>query len=538
MGARRSKDSSQAAKGGFPPRGSSARTRYQNHTMSKRLPPRATDSGRPREGWLRQGAFRPFPTALLVAGVLPFAGCTGESPTQVLRESSAPAADSLARTTGSSTVTSSASAERVNDLHVVKASTTTIWLRWTEVDDGTGHPASYRVKYAPPALDWSTATVGCDKEGDGIATQISCAVPGLTPARTYDFQLMSYRISNGSWTGATYSNIDAGETDRLPGIWIGPSEIAARPTWGSAWNSLVSHAEVYCGYVHLEDEKAETNVCIMAKALVFARTGNTTYRGEVVNAIDEIVNSGTYSGRALGLGRNLAAFVIAADLIDLEHYDATLDGRFRSKLKQLRTAATWGGGVYTLVQCQDKRPNNWGAHCGASRIAIDVYLGDSADLARAARVFHGWLGDRSQYAAFTYGSDLTWQCDPKHPVPLNVGACTKNGHSIDGVLPDDQRRAGSFTWPAPKENYTWEAMQGALAQAVLLDRAGYPAFYWCDRALLRAVKWLTYVDSYPASGDDDWQPWVVNHYYGTSFPAHLPTHPGKNVGWTDWTLGG
>ena len=31
--------------------------------------------------------------------------------------------------------------------------------------------------------------------------------------------------------------------------------------------------------------------------------------------------------------------------------------------------------------------------------------------------------------------------------------------------------------------------------------------------------------------------WIVNHAYGTSFPAALPAQPGKNMGWTDWTLG-
>jgi len=62
---------------------------------------------------------------------------------------------------------------------------------------------------------------------------------------------------------------------------------------------------------------------------------------------------------------------------------------------------------------------------------------------------------------------------------------TKDGHRIDGVLPDDQRRGGSFGWPAPRENYVWEALQGALAQAVILHRAGYDVWNWEDRALLR-----------------------------------------------------
>ena len=56
-----------------------------------------------------------------------------------------------------------------------------------------------------------------------------------------------------------------------------------------------------------------------------------------------------------------------------------------------------------------------------------------------------------------------------------------------------------------------------------------------DKALLRAFRWLHDVALFPAEGDDTWQPHVINHYYGTSFPEVVPARAGKNVGWTDWT---
>jgi hypothetical protein len=166
---------------------------------------------------------------------------------------------------------------------------------------------------------------------------------------------------------------------------------------------------------------------------------------------------------------------------------------------------------------------------------VALYLDDEVELERAARVFKGWLGDRTTYARFKYG-ELWWQADGSRPVGINPVGSTKNGRSIDGVLPDDQRRAGAFTWPPPKENYAYEALQGALVQAMLLERAGYDAFEWEDQALLRAFEWLHEQANFPATGDDTWQPHVVNHFYGTKFPAPVPSNPGKNVGWTDWTL--
>jgi hypothetical protein len=230
--------------------------------------------------------------------------------------------------------------------------------------------------------------------------------------------------------------------------------------------------------------------------------------------------------------------VIAADLVDLESLDPALDGVFRAALRTLRTADTYGAAL-NLVDCHERRPNNWGAHCGATRAAIAVYLGDQAELEATARVLKGYLGDRSAWSGFEYGDDLSWQCDPARPVGINPVGCKRDGISLDGVLPDDQRRGGAFTTVPPKENYVWEALQGLLAQAVILSRAGYgDVWSWEDRALLRAVRWLHDVPDFPAEGDDTWQPHVVNHYFGSAFPTTLPARAGKNVGWTDWTRGG
>ena len=74
----------------------------------------------------------------------------------------------------------------------------------------------------------------------------------------------------------------------------------------------------------------------------------------------------------------------------------------------------------------------------------------------------------------------------------------------------------------------------------MLHRAGYPAFEWEDRAILRAIEWLyntTFDDgkNYPAEGDDRWQIWIINKRYGAKIPVASPVSPGKMIGWTDWT---
>lgn len=156
---------------------------------------------------------------------------------------------------------------------------------------------------------------------------------------------------------------------------------------------------------------------------------------------------------------------------------------------------------------------------------------------RALEVFQGWLGDRKIYAGFQYGA-LDWQSDPQHPVGINPPGAMIQGHSVDGVLPDDQRRSGKFVWPPPKENYVWEALQGAVVQAHIASRFGFGAWAWSSKAILRALFWLHDVCKFPATGDDLGTVWLANYHLGTSFPTKSPTTAAKNVTALDWTFAG
>lgn len=320
------------------------------------------------------------------------------------------------------------------------------------------------------------------------------------------------------------------------GMWLSNATIAGLPTSGPAWNNLLNAAQHNTNLPDISNQDDDTDIDVLAKALVYARTGQSHYRTEVITAITAAMGTEGGSG-ILAVGRNLQAYVIAADLIDLQSANPALDSVFRQWLAAIRNVVFNGAGPsLSVISCHETRPNNFGTHCGASRIAIALYLGDTADLQDAANVFKGWLGDRNAYAGFSYG-DLDWQCNPAAPVGINPPGCTKNGHSIDGVLPDDQRRSGGFTWPPPQENYVWEALQGAIVQAELLTRAGYPAWEWQSQALLRAITWLHQEANYQATGDDTWQPWLFNHVYGSNYPAPSASSPGKGMGWTDWTHG-
>jgi len=318
---------------------------------------------------------------------------------------------------------------------------------------------------------------------------------------------------------------------RATGIWISPEELRALPASGKAWEQVRAAAGRPIVDPNLSDQDDKTNTIVLAKALLAARSHNEALRGEVVDAVMAIIGT-ERGGRTLSLGRKLVTYVIAADLVGLPQ---DLDDHFRAFLQEVRIEELDGK---TLCSTHETRPNNWGTHAGASRAAIDAYLGDTKDLARCAQVFRGWLGDRSAYAGFSFG-DLSWQYDPANPVAVNPLGAVRDGNPIDGVLPDDQRRAGPYQWPPPHENYVYEALQGALVQAAILARNGYPDVWnWSDRALLRAYVWLRVYALFPPQGDDCWQMPLLDYYCGSTFWDGRPVSCGKNMGFTDWTHGG
>lgn len=318
------------------------------------------------------------------------------------------------------------------------------------------------------------------------------------------------------------------------GIWMSPTELRALPMSGASWENLLSAARGSLGSANISDQDNDHDVLTLATALVYARTGDATLRTKAASAIESAIGTEA-GGRTLALGRNLTSYVIAADLIDYQGYDATADQRFRTWLRGVRTANLDGR---TLISTHEERPNNWGTMAGAARVAADLYLGDTADLARAAQVFKGYLGDRTAHAGFQYG-ELSWQANPAAPVGINPAGATRDGRSIDGAMPDDLRRGCGYQWPPCATGYPWEGLQGATVQAELLTRAGYPAWEWQNRALLRAVKFLETLDrqygNWWATSDDEWNVWLINDAYATTFKLESPTNPGKNMGWTDWT---
>jgi hypothetical protein len=346
------------------------------------------------------------------------------------------------------------------------------------------------------------------------------------------------------------------ESEQPQGIWISEEELLRLPTSGEAWERMKDTADGRMRPRKIADKDSNHDVKTLAVALVYARTGDSHYRRRAADAIASAIGT-EEGGRTLALGRNLLSYVIAADLIDLRELDPVREAEFRSWLRAVRRAPLGSETVddQTLIGTHERSPSNWGGMAGATRVAIAAYLGEDAEMARVARVMKGWLGDRSAYRGIPgpkfgpkdvgkghrFGggeNDLSWHADPSRPRGVNPKGARKEGHSIDGALPDDMRRGGRFKWPPEYTQYAREALSGYVALAELLYRQGYDVYDWQQKALLRAARFLFRLEQqFPE--EDWWEPgtpvyWIINYRYGTSFPVRGSGF-GRNVGWTDWT---
>src|SRR2546426_8023861 len=114
----------------------------------------------------------------------------------------------------------------VNDLALVGTTDSSVTLSFTEVNDGTGKPASYDVRsMAGSSLTWwlaNSVTQGScatPVAGSAIGSKRTCTVLGLAAGATYSFELVAFRGT---------LNVNAGFGD-LSNVATGTTQAAGDP---------------------------------------------------------------------------------------------------------------------------------------------------------------------------------------------------------------------------------------------------------------------------------------------------------------------
>jgi hypothetical protein len=340
------------------------------------------------------------------------------------------------------------------------------------------------------------------------------------------------------------------------GVWLSQSDVNALPTSGDAWTKVLASANAAISDpLQTGDQNSNANVQVLAKALAYARLGTAGYKTEVEKALTQVIgtqNQGPNKS-CLSNGREVAAYVIAADLVEISgslktNFIAWLDTLISDSLFSCRVSPS------TLNETLARDPTNHGTMVQGTMAAIHAYRQDSTSLANVARIFRGYLGDLSQYNGHNgWGnSGPSWQEDPSDSSTWRgivrkgvVRQCTR----LDGAI-EDINRNGSWRIPYPpgSSGYHWGGFAGAIVCAEILYKNGYPTIYQdSDSALLRVVEMHHYLRSFTGHGgwwldtqDEQFVIWIINKRYGTNYPVFFSgsgTHDdtGKNMAWTRWT---
>src|SRR5437879_1995577 len=117
------------------------------------------------------------------------------------------------------TVPASTKPGTVTTLTVAGVTDSSVTLSFTEVNDGTGQPASYNVRYAVGTISWGAAanvtqgSCATPVGGTVIGATRSCPVLGLVPNTGYQFQLVAFRgTMNLNAVYGGLSNVASGMT--------------------------------------------------------------------------------------------------------------------------------------------------------------------------------------------------------------------------------------------------------------------------------------------------------------------------------------
>jgi hypothetical protein len=326
------------------------------------------------------------------------------------------------------------------------------------------------------------------------------------------------------------------------GIWTSANELAGIPMSGYAWDAVKNEADaVDPNQATVSNQDSDNNVGILAAGIVYARNGVQSYKDKVVTACERLVQDGHPADRTLAWARETGAYVMAADLVA---YRTTAFEEWCFNMAEVWDASDGR----TMLEMFFDRPNNWGAHAFGSLCALYRYIGNTT---RLNEIRNYWIqsviGPKPEL--LTYGDDLSWHVDENNPRRINPQGSVKQGMNIDGIIPDDMRRGGSFSDPPGYTGYPWEYLQGELMAARILDRAGLSIWNVDNNALYRAAYALQIrlendYGGWKAEGDDEWQLPYWDEAYSTNWsdaydPATTRIYDhGKNAGWGYVTLGG
>lgn len=332
-------------------------------------------------------------------------------------------------------------------------------------------------------------------------------------------------------TPAPGSGIEIADRPESIGIWTSRSELATIPMSGNDWDLVKKAADnknIGSPDIGNQDDNADMYVLAagIAAERYYAAGNNATgdaYRAKVVKAIETIIAAGCPpDSRSLAWGRNVAGYAMAADLVGYR------TPAFEQYLRDVAEKWICSERKQTLYAMATSRPNNWGSMGFGGLCAIYAYLGDEATLTTLRTKWVTLIAGPVADKGFKFGKDW-WQADPARPLVINPKGTMNGDFVLDGLQPEEMRRGNSdngiFQAPPATTLYPFEALQGMVTAARILDRRGMSIWGEGDNALYRAAYALqvylagrfgTEAFTWTFRGDDIWTLGFIDDAYGTS----------------------
>lgn len=332
------------------------------------------------------------------------------------------------------------------------------------------------------------------------------------------------------------------------GVILDRSELMALKTEGAAWNAVYSRAKSQTvDGANLSDMHMQHDVGTLAVALAGVRLGDAVLIAKAEACLKDAIGTEA-GGDSMDVGRSLAAYVIAADILDIRS-GPIFDWLSSFTTKKIAHDNT--GVPMTFRQRAWETGTNASCQVGLCSVALAVYLRDRDWLEDNWNAYRRYCGDTTspfQLKPNQFGDP--WQMDLSQRVGIQRKDAVKNGLNIDGANVDMGRSNPSpkptLSYDARMSLYPWVSLNGAIWAALILHRQGYPAFEIQDKAILRAVKFLRRLaKDYNQPGwwgqdkkeDVKWLAHIAypNDLPLSEYPITLPVADHDQVGWSDWT---
>jgi len=327
------------------------------------------------------------------------------------------------------------------------------------------------------------------------------------------------------------------------------TDLMAKPTSGAGWTFLKSQADAAWEAPNLATLNTKTPAMVMAAALVYARTGEVSYRDKVVAAIMKVPGTENTAKDVLPFARNVFGYVVAADLVGLPLDTVTNNGQsWRSFLESARTKQFPGNTRWiSLEKTSGDSASNWNAYALSSHLAISVALGDTAAIDRDVAIYRRFLGDTtSPWPAFAPTSGYTWN---------------NNGRSWDmsptlqrGINPDKpgDARSGAIILDALRHTtlpsvgcckldlagraYIEESLDALLAINMVLKARGTDFTDAQNQALKRAYAFLARSGGPSGYSNGRYLALAMNNLYGTGYPTTAGDSVARHLGFGGWLI--